>query len=157
MEEAVIDTGSTAWVLLSAALVMFMTPGLALFYGGMVRSRSVLNVMMLTFVCLAVVGTLWVLYGYSLAFGSDAFGGLIGDLAHAGLRGLSDVGVGSAGQRVPLFAYASFQLMFAVITVALLVGAVAERTRFWPWVVFAAVWFTAVYVPVAHWIFAVDG
>ncbi|MFD0923914.1 ammonium transporter [Saccharopolyspora rosea] len=136
---------------------MFMTPGLALFYGGMVRSRSVLNVMMLTFVCLAVVGTLWVLYGYSLAFGSDAFGGLIGDLAHAGMRGLSDVGVGSAGQRVPLFAYASFQLMFAVITVALLVGAVAERTRFWPWVVFAAVWFTAVYVPVAHWIFAVDG
>ncbi|MGP4020678.1 ammonium transporter [Saccharopolyspora sp. 5N708] len=157
VEEAVIDTGSTAWLLVSAALVMFMTPGLALFYGGMVRSRSVLNVMMLTFACLAVVGTLWVLYGYSLTFGDDAFGGLIGDLGHSGLRGLHEVAVGPAGQQVPLFAFASFQLMFAVITVALLVGAVAERTRFWPWIVFVAVWVTVVYFPIAHWIFAVDG
>jgi Amt family ammonium transporter len=156
-EEAVIDTGSTAWVLLSAALVMFMTPGLALFYGGMVRSRSVLNVMMLSFICLAVVGTLWVLYGYSLVFGNDAYGGLVGDLGHAGMRGLGDVLVGPAGQKLPLFAFAAFQLMFAVITVALLVGAVAERARFWPWTVFVAVWVTVVYFPLAHWVFAVDG
>ncbi len=136
---------------------MFMTPGLALFYGGMVRSRSVLNVMMLSFVCLAVVGLLWVLYGYSLAFGNDAGGGLIGGLGQAGMRGLGQALVGQPGQQVPLFAFAAFQLMFAVITVALLAGAVAERTRFWPWIVFVAAWVTVVYFPLAHWVFAMDG
>jgi Amt family ammonium transporter len=136
---------------------MFMTPGLALFYGGMVRSRSVLNVMMLTFICLAVVGTVWVLYGYSLAFGNDAGRGLIGDLGHAGLRGLAGTAVGPSGQQVPLYAYSAFQLMFAVITVALLAGTVAERTRFWPWIVFVVGWVTLVYLPIAHWIFAADG
>ncbi|GDY32528.1 ammonium transporter [Gandjariella thermophila] len=152
-----VDTGDTAWLLGSAALVMFMTPGLALFYGGMVRAKSVLNVMMLTFVCLAVVGVVWLLYGYSLAFGNDVMGGLIGNLRQAGLHGLADTTVGPEGHRVPLFAFAAFQLMFAVITVALLVGAVAERARFWPWLVFVVAWVTLVYVPLAHWVFAFDG
>ncbi|HWC84524.1 MAG TPA: ammonium transporter [Pseudonocardiaceae bacterium] len=152
-----IDTGSTAWVLASAALVMFMTPGLALFYGGMVRSTSVLNVMVLTFVCLAVVGIVWVLYGYSLAFGPDWFGGLLGDGKFAGMRGLASATVGPPGSRIPLFAFAAFQLMFAAITVALLVGAIAERTRFWTWLVFTLVWVSVVYLPVAHWVFASTG
>ena len=152
-----IDTGSTAWVLASAALVMFMTPGLALFYGGMVRSTSVLNVMVLTFVCLAAVGVVWVLYGYSLAFGPDWFGGLLGDLRLAGMRHLVSETVGPPGNRVPLFAFAAFQLMFATITVALLVGAIAERARFWTWLVFTVVWVTVVYLPVAHWAFSSGG
>jgi Amt family ammonium transporter len=153
----VIDTGSTAWVLVSAALVMLMTPGLALFYGGMVRARSALNVMMLSFICLAVVGIVWVLYGYSLSFGDDAFGGLVGNLDRAGLRNLAGVAVGPTGHRIPVYAFAAFQLMFAVITVALLAGAVAERTRFWAWIVFVTAWVTIVYFPVAHWVFAFDG
>jgi Amt family ammonium transporter len=155
-----VSAGNTAWVLVSAALVMFMTPGLALFYGGMVRSRSVLNIMALSFVCLAVVGVIWVLYGYSLAFGNDAFGGLIGGLRDAGLHGLTGrlVGPGGPGhQQIPLFALAAFQLMFAIITVALLVGAVAERIRFWPWLVFVAAWVTVVYLPLAHWVFDAPG
>ncbi|MGE5136143.1 MAG: ammonium transporter [Gemmatimonadota bacterium] len=152
-----LSAGNTAWVLVSAALVMFMTPGLALFYGGMVRARSVLNVMMLSFVCLAVVGVLWTLYGYSLAFGRDAFGGLIGGLNQAGLHGLATTTVGAPGQHIPLFAFAAFQLMFAVITVALLAGTGAERTRFWPWLLFIVAWVTAVYLPLAHWIFDAPG
>ncbi|MFD2416455.1 ammonium transporter [Amycolatopsis pigmentata] len=152
-----LNTGDTAWLLGSAALVMLMTPGLALFYGGMVRAGSVLNVMMLTFVCLAVVGIVWLLYGYSLAFGNDAFAGLIGNFRLAGLHGLSEATVGPDGHKVPLLAFAAFQLMFAVITVALLVGAVAERARFWPWLLFVALWVTLVYIPLAHWAFAFDG
>lgn len=152
-----IDTGSTAWLLVSAALVMLMTPGLALFYGGMVRARSVLNVMMLSFICLAVVGVVWVVYGYSESFGNDAFDGLIGNFEHAGMRDLATTAVGPAGHRVPLLAFSAFQLMFAVITVALLAGAVAERTRFWAWIVFVTVWVSVVYFPVAHWVFAVNG
>ncbi|HVV13433.1 ammonium transporter [Amycolatopsis sp.] len=152
-----IDTGDTAWLLGSAALVMLMTPGLALFYGGMVRSRSVLNVMMLTFVCLAAVGVVWLLFGYSLAFGNDGFAGLIGNFQYVGLHGLGSVTVGPPGHQVPLLAFAGFQLMFAVITVALLVGAVAERARFWPWLLFVVVWTTVVYLPLAHWVFSFDG
>jgi Amt family ammonium transporter len=153
----VIDTGSTAWVLVSAALVMFMTPGLALFYGGMVRAKSVLNVMALTFVCLAVVGLIWVLYGYSLAFGNDWFAGLLGNLDLAGLRNAATAVAGSGTSRIPLFAFAGFQLMFAVITAALLAGAIAERTRFWAWTGFIAIWVTLVYLPVAHWVFTSGG
>jgi Amt family ammonium transporter len=151
-----VNTGNTAWVLVSAALVMFMTPGLALFYGGMVRARSVLNIMMLSVVCLGVVSVVWVLYGYSLAFGPDAYGGLIGGLGHAGLPGAASL-AGPPGQRIPLFALSAFQLMFAVITVALLAGTAAERTRFWPWLLFVAVWVTLVYLPLAHWIFDSPG
>ena len=151
------NAGNTAWVLVSAALVMFMTPGLALFYGGMVRARSVLNVMMLSFACLGVVAVVWVLYGYSEAFGPDAGGGLIGSLSQAGLHGLATTLVGAPGQRIPLFAFAAFQLMFAVITVALLAGTGAERTRFWPWLLFVAAWVSLVYLPLAHWIFDSPG
>jgi ammonium transporter len=152
-----VNAGDTAWVLVSAALVMFMVPGLALFYGGMVRARSVLNTMALTMACLAVVSVIWVAFGYSLAFGPDAGAGLIGDLGWTGLQGLAAQPVGPPGHHIPLFAQASFQLMFAVITVALLAGAVAERTRFWPWLVFAALWVTVVYLPLAHWVFDPHG
>ena len=143
------NTGDTAWVLGSAALVMLMTPGLALFYGGMVRAKSVLNMLMMSFACIAVVSVLWVLYGYSLAFGGDAAAGLIGDLTVAGMRLAPDAVSGT----VPTFAFASFQLMFAIITPALISGAVADRARFGAWAVFVALWVTVVYVPVAHWVF----
>jgi Amt family ammonium transporter len=153
-----VNTGDTAWVLASAALVMFMTPGLALFYGGMVRARSVLNTMALTFACLAVVSVIWLVFGYSLAFGPDAGNaGLIGTLRDAGLTNLAQNVTGASGHHIPVFAYSSFQLMFAVITVALLAGAVAERTRFWPFLLFAALWVTIVYLPLAHWIFDQNG
>jgi Amt family ammonium transporter len=151
-----VNAGDTAWVLASAALVMFMTPGLALFYGGMVRARSVLNTMALTVACLGVVSVIWVAFGYSLAFGQDAGAGLIGDPGQA-LNGLAMDLTGAAGHRIPVFAQASFQLMFAIITVALLAGAVAERTRFWPWLVFVAAWVTIVYLPLAHWVFDPNG
>jgi ammonium transporter len=151
------NEGDTAWVLGSAALVMFMTPGLALFYGGMLRAKSVLNTMALTIACLAVVSVIWVAFGYSLAFGPDVGPGLIGDLDQAGLRNLATALTGAPGHHIPVFALASFQLMFAIITVALLVGAVAERTRFWPWLVFVALWVTVVYLPLAHWVFDPSG
>jgi ammonium transporter len=152
-----VNAGDTAWVLGSAALVMFMTPGLALFYGGMVRAKSVLNTMALTVACLAVVSVIWVAFGYSLAFGRDVGAGLIGDLGQAGLRNLATSLTGAPGHHIPVFALASFQLMFAIITVALLAGAVAERTRFWPWLVFVALWVTIVYLPLAHWVFDPSG
>jgi Amt family ammonium transporter len=148
-----INTGDTAWVLVSTALVMLMTPGLALFYGGMVRAKSVLNMMMMSFVSLAVVGVLWVLYGFSLAFDNDAFGGLVGGLGKVGMHGVG----GAVAGTVPMFAFAMFQLMFAAITAALLAGAVADRTKFWSWLGFLVLWSTFVYFPVAHWTFAFDG
>lgn len=146
------DTGDTAWVLTSAALVMLMTPGLALFYGGMVRAKSVLNMMMMSFAALGVVSIIWVAYGYSLAFGGDAGAGLIGDLSVAGMR----FGPQDASGTVPLLAFAAFQLMFAVLTPALISGAIADRAKFGSWVAFVAVWVTLVYLPVAHWVFYFD-
>ncbi|MBW0091956.1 ammonium transporter [Pseudonocardia sp. KRD-184] len=148
------QVGNTAYVLGCAALVMLMTPGLAFFYGGMVRAKSVLNMMMMSVVCLGVVGLVWVLGGFSLAFG-DSTGGLIGNLDLAGLRDTTTVVGGDAG--IPLQVFAMFQLMFAVITAALLSGAVADRARFWPFALFIALWTVLVYVPLAHWIFAFDG
>ena len=159
------DTGDTAWVLISAVLVLFMTPGLALFYGGMVRAKSVLNMMMMSFGAIALIGVLWVLYGYSMAFGDDIGGGLLGDpFEFFGLDGL----MGTAGLdgsfaanelvfTVPSMAFVAFQGMFAILTVALISGAIADRARFGPWMVFAGVWATIVYFPVAHWVFAFDG
>jgi len=152
----VINAGSTTWVLVSAALVMLMTPGLAFFYGGLVRSKSVLNMMMMNLVCLGVVGVLWMLYGYSLVFGNDVGGGLIGGLDSVGLRDSTTL-VGPDSDKIPVQAFAMFQLMFAVITAALLAGAVADRAKFWSWVVFIALWVTVVYFPLAHWVFAFDG
>ncbi len=151
-----VNAGSTAWVLVSAALVMLMTPGLALFYGGLVRSRSVLNVMMMSIMCLGVVGVLWILYGYSLAFGNDLGGGLVGGFEHVLLRDPTAL-VGPESDKIPLMAFAMFQLMFAVITAALISGAIPERAKFWSWTVFIVLWATFVYFPMAHWTFAFDG
>ncbi|WP_218025154.1 ammonium transporter [Nocardia jejuensis] len=151
------NSGDTAWVLAAAALVMLMTPGLAFFYGGMVGAKSVLNMLMMNFVMLGVVSTLWVLYGYSEAFGDDAFHGLIGDTSHVLLRDTHGTMAGPAGHQIPTMAFAMFQLMFAVITTALISGSIAERTRFWPWLLFAVGWCSVVYFPVAHWVFHATG
>ncbi|HSV68195.1 MAG TPA: ammonium transporter [Mycobacteriales bacterium] len=158
-----INSGDTAWVLASSALVLLMTPGLAFFYGGMVRVKSVLNMLMMNFICLAIVGVLWVLYGYSLTFAPDAKGGLIGDLSNIGLKSTIDqVSTGypdSAGNyphAIPVLAFVMFQLMFAIITPALISGAIADRAKFWAWGLFVVLWATLVYFPVAHWVFAFD-
>jgi ammonium transporter, Amt family len=152
-----VNAADTTWVLVGSALVMFMTPGLALFYGGMIRAKSVLNTMALTAACLGVISVIWVAFGFSLAFGPDHSGGFIGDLSQSGLHGLATTLTGPPGHRIPVFALASFQLMFAIITVALLAGAVAERTRFWPFLLFAALWVTVIYIPLAHWVFDPSG
>ena len=148
-----INSGDTAWVLASAALVLFMTPGLAIFYGGMVRAKSALNMMMMSFAAIGVTTIIWVLYGYSLTFGTS-HGGWIGDLSHMGLGGTLDQVVGPEGHQIPTLAFAMFQLTFAVITVALLSGAIADRAKYGSWVLFVAAWITLVYIPVAHWAFA---
>ncbi|MEV7226501.1 ammonium transporter [Polymorphospora sp. 2-325] len=143
-----LDSGATAWILTSAALVLLMTPGLALFYGGMTRSKSVLNMMMMSFGAIGLVSLLWVFYGYSIAFGED-IGGITGDLSAAGLRGMLESGTEGG---IPDLLFAGFQLMFAVITVALISGAIADRAKFGPWLIFAGLWATLVYFPVAHWV-----
>ena len=148
-----INSGDTAWVLASGALVLFMTPALAIFYGGMVRAKSALNMMMMSFVAIGVTTIIWVLYGYSLAFGKS-HSGIIGGFDHLGLASTLDQVVGPEGHQIPVLAFAMFQLTFAVITVALLSGAIADRAKFGSWVVFVAVWITLVYLPVAHWAFA---
>ncbi|NHC13536.1 ammonium transporter [Motilibacter deserti] len=146
-------TGDTAWVLTSASLVLLMTPGLALFYGGMVRSKTVLNMMMMSFGALGLIGVLWVLYGYSMAFGNDVGGGLLGDpFEYLGLKGLMT----SPEDALPNTAFVGFQAVFAIITVALISGAIADRAKFGSWMVFAGIWATIVYFPVAHWVFAFD-
>ncbi|MCP2249319.1 ammonium transporter [Lentzea aerocolonigenes] len=148
------NTGDTAWVLISAALVMLMTPGLAFFYGGMVRSKSVLNMLMMSFISLAVVSVLWVLYGYSLAFGNDLGAGLLGNFDNIGLKGVLGTLGGPADHQFPTMAFVMFQLMFAIITPALISGAIADRAKFWGWTLFIGLWVTIVYFPVAHWVFA---
>ena len=149
------SSGDTAWILISTALVMLMTPGLALFYGGMVRKKNVLSTMMMSFAILAVIGVLWVLYGYTLAFGPDK-GGIIGGLDWIGLR---NVGQGPSlyAPTVPHLAYMMFQGMFAIITVALITGAVVERIKFSALLVFSVLWFTLIYCPVAHWVWGSGG
>jgi Amt family ammonium transporter len=159
------DTGDTAWVLASAALVLLMTPGLALFYGGMVRAKSVLNMMMMSFGALALISVLWVLFGYSMAFGNDVGGGLVGSPTEffglKGLIGTEGIDKGFAATSlvftIPSLAFVAFQAVFAIITVALISGAIADRARFGPWMLFAGIWATVVYFPVAHWVFAFDG
>jgi len=146
-----IDSGTTAWVLASAALVLFMTPGLAFFYGGMTRSKSVLNMLMMSFSAIGIVSILWVLYGYTIAFGVDAKAGLIGNLDYLGLKGMTTASVTNG---LPDFVFVAFQMMFAIITLALISGAVAERMKFGAWVLFSILWITVVYFPVAHWVFA---
>ena len=162
------DTGDTAWMLASSALVLLMTPGLAFFYGGMVRARSVLNMIMMSVSAMGVVTVLWCLYGYSLAFGNDV-ANLFGDpTQYWGLKGLIGgtylqldpadpaVSIPLAGT-IPQTVFVAFQLMFAIITVALISGAVADRMKFGGWLLFVALWVTVVYFPVAHWVFAFDG
>ncbi|MCW2745300.1 MAG: ammonium transporter [Mycobacterium sp.] len=152
-------------MLACAALVLLMTPGLALFYGGMVRAKSVLNMMMMSFGALALVAVLWMLFGYSLAFGNDVGGGLLGDpFAFFGLSslfGTTGPGHGFVATHlvgtVPALAFVAFQGTFAAITVALVSGSIADRARFGPWLLFAGLWALLVYSPVAHWVFAADG
>jgi Amt family ammonium transporter len=148
-----INSGDTAWVLASAALVLFMTPGLAIFYGGMVRAKSALNMMMMSFAAMGVTTIIWVLYGYSLAFGKSQ-GGFIGGFDHLGLSSTIDQVTGPEGHQIPVLAFAMFQLTFAIITVALLSGAIADRAKYGSWVIFVGAWITLVYLPVAHWAFA---
>src|SRR5262245_31406078 len=145
-----VSNGDTAWVLASAALVLFMTPGLALFYGGLVRSKNVLGTMMQSVAAIGIVSVAWLLIGYTLAFGPDV-GGVIGGLAHLGLRGVSDA-PSALAPTVPQTAFVAFQLMFAVITPALIAGAFAERVRFGGYVAFVALWSLLVYSPIAHWV-----
>ena len=151
-----INSGDTAWVLASGALVLFMTPGLAIFYGGMVRAKSALNMMMMSFAAIGITTIIWVLYGYSLAFGKSN-NGLIGGFDHLGLAKTLDQVTGPEGHQIPVLAFAMFQLTFAIITVALLSGAIADRAKFGSWVLFVGVWITLVYIPVAHWAFATQG
>lgn len=146
-EAAGINSGDTAWMLVSTALVMLMTPGLALFYGGMVRRKNVLGTIMHSFMILCVVSIVWVLWGYSLAFGPDV-GGFVGSLAYFGLN---NVGMEANGT-VPNYIFMMFQGMFAVITPALITGAFAERIKFSAVMVFTVLWVTLVYAPVCHWV-----
>jgi Amt family ammonium transporter len=148
-----VNAGDTAWLLASTALVLLMAPGLAFFYGGMVRSKSVLNIMMMTFYALAVFPVVWFLYGYSLAFGDDIGGGLLGGGEFFGLHGIApDTITGT----VPTYVFVVFQMLFGVVTVALVSGAIADRAKFVAWMVFVPAWVTLVYAPVAHWVFAFD-
>jgi Amt family ammonium transporter len=151
-----VSSGDTAWLLLSSALVMLMTPGLALFYGGMVRRRNILSTIMMSFIALGLVGVLWVLYGYSLSFGTD-HGGFIGGLNFLGLMGVGQEPSSVYATTVPQLAFMIFQAMFAVITVALITGAVVERIKFSSLLVFSALWLTVVYCPVAHWVWGDGG
>ena len=152
-----IDTGDTAWVLVSAALVLLMTPGLAFFYGGMVRAKSVLNMMMMSFIAMGTIGVLWVLFGYSMAFGNSVGGlGIIGDpLQYFGLQGL--MSPDATVFTIPALVFVAFQACFAIIAVALVSGSIADRASFGGWTLFTILWGILVYFPAAHWVFAFDG
>jgi len=151
-----INSGDTSWILMGAAFVMLMTPGLAFFYGGLVRRKNILSVLMQCFMILCLVTLQWVLFGYSLAFGPDVKG-LIGSLHWAGLSGVGPAPHAVYMPTVPHQAFMIFQAMFAVITPALIIGAFAERMRFLPFCVFTLLWVTLVYCPVAHWVWADHG
>ncbi len=151
-----VDSGDTTWMLISSALVMLMTPGLALFYGGMVRRKNVLGTIMQSFIALAVITIQWVLYGYSLSFGPDV-GHVIGSLAWVGLRGVGLDPFPDYSPTVPHQAFMIFQMMFAVITPALITGAIAERFKFKTYLVFLILWATFVYDPLAHWVWGTGG
>ncbi len=144
------NSGDTAFMLVATAMVMFMTPGLALFYGGMVRAKNVLSIMMQSFFCLGIVSIIWVLYGYSLAFGPD-IGGFIGGLQYLGLNNVT-TGIGPYSKTIPHLLFCAFQLMFAIITPALITGAYAERMKFSAFALFTIFWTTLVYLPVCHWV-----
>jgi len=154
-----LDTGDNAWVLVCSAMVLFMTPGLAFFYGGMVRSKNILGMLMQNFFSMGLVSVLWLAFVFSLAFGEDLGGGLLGNFQFVGLNG-----IGTAADAIPGLAltiapltFVAFQLMFAVITPALITGAIADRMRFGAWVVFLGAWVVLVYAPIAHWVFSPGG
>jgi Amt family ammonium transporter len=150
-----LDTGDTAWILTSTALVLFMTlPGLALFYGGLVRAKNVLSVLMQCFAICCLVTILWVVCGYSLAFSDGSVAGLIGDLSKAGLAGVT---LDSTSGTIPETVWIMFQLTFAIITPALVVGGFAERMRFPAMLLFSGLWLLVVYVPVTHWVWNAEG
>jgi ammonium transporter, Amt family len=155
MEQMVINSGDTAWMLASTGLVLLMTPGLAFFYGGMVRTKSVLNMMMMSMISMGVVSVLWVIYGFELAFGYKADSPWYGSFSFSGLGGVVDDFTNNGGlYPIPVLVFAAFQLMFAIITPAIISGAIADRAKFTSWAVFVAIWSTLVYFPVAHWVFA---
>jgi Amt family ammonium transporter len=155
MTEIAISAGDTAWVLASSALVLLMTPGLALFYGGMVRVKSALNMMMMSLISIGIVSVLWVIYGFKLAFGYEANSPWYGSFSLSGLGDLVNEFANNGGiYPIPMLAFAVFQLMFAIITPALISGAIADRAKFFSWAIFVALWVTVVYFPVAHWVFA---
>ena len=154
-----INTGNTAWLLLSSALVLLMTPGLALFYGGLNRSKGVLNMMMMSFSSIGLISVLWVIYGFTLAFGTNSNAGandFIGSFTQYLGTETSFIGEEwlflGAGTGIPTYVFMVFQMMFAIITVALISGAASDRMKFTGWILFAFGWFTLVYVPVAHWV-----
>jgi Amt family ammonium transporter len=151
-----IDSGDTAWVLMSTALVMLMTPGLAMFYGGMVRSKNVLGTIMHSFIAIALVSVQWILFGYSLSFGPDVKG-MIGNLSWAGLCNVGLTPNADYAPTVPHLAFMIYQMMFAVITPALISGAFAERIKFSSFLIFTVAWTTIVYDPVAHWVWGAGG
>ena len=145
-----ISSGDTAWMLVATALVMLMTPGLGLFYGGMVRTKNVLGTIMHSFMCLGIVSIIWVFYGYSLAFGPD-IGGFIGSFDWAGLTGVG-MNAGPYSDKIPHLVFCAFQLMFAIITPALITGAFAERMKFSAFILFTILWSSFVYLPMCHWV-----
>jgi len=150
-----IDSGTTAWMITATALVLLMTPGLAFFYGGMTRVKSVLNMMMMSFVSIITVSIIWMLYGYSLAFTSnsnEALDSFIGGFGALGLQSVVDTATADDGTGMPTLVFSAFQLTFAIITVALISGSIADRAKFGAWVVFTIAWATLVYFPVAHWV-----
>jgi ammonium transporter, Amt family len=150
-----LDSGDTAWMLVSTGLVLLMVPGLALFYAGMVRRKNVLGTMMHSMVALAIIGIQWVVFGYAFAFGKSQ-GGFIGwDVKYLGLSGV-DPDQLYPGTNIPIFVHCMYQGMFAIITPALISGAIAERVRFGPYCLFIFLWGALVYVPLAHWVWAVD-
>ena len=148
-----LNPGHTAWMLTASALVLLMTPGLAFFYGGLVRARNVISTLMYSFMAMAVVSIVWVLWGYSLAFGEGS--AFIGDLSFFGLSGIDVNQVEDNG--IPTLLFVIFQMMFAIITPALITGAFVERFKFTTYLVFLVVWVTIVYAPVAHWVWAPEG
>ncbi len=144
------DSGDIAFMLVATAMVMLMTPGLALFYGGLVRSKNVLSTTMQSFLCLGIISIIWVAYGYSMAFGPDV-AGFVGNFKYVGLKGVG-LGIGPYSDTIPDLLFCAFQLMFAIITPALITGAYAERMKFTAFVAFTILWSTFVYFPVCHWV-----
>ena len=145
----VVNKGDTAWMIVATALVMVMTPaGLALFYGGMSRYKNLLNTYAMTFVAYCLGSVIWMMWGYTLAFGPDK-GGIIGGLENLFLSG---IGVNSVSGSIPTFVFVAFQMTFAAITVALVLGSIVDRMKFSSWIVFTALWLTVIYSPIAHWV-----